>query len=179
MPSNSTEDLDPVVRAIAIEHERLVKAVGIDCEIRHTRRTILEHDAYWAQGREGVAKIKALRKMAGLYILPHREYTKKVTWVLITIHLYDCAWHLVLKRAGKLCWDVDADINENGITDYEEMTRIGEKLGLTCGGRWTKLDWVHYQYTAGFTTDELKQGRRPVQIMKVPTYRESQTQEAI
>lgn len=174
MPSHRLEDLDLVARAYAIEHERRVKAVGIDCEIRHTRRTILEHDAYWAQGRENPETIKVLRHKAGLYILPHNEYTKKVTWTLTTIHLYDCAWHLVLKRNGVLCWDVDADINENGISDYEEMTRIGEDLGLTCGGRWNKRDWVHYQYTAGLTTDELKQGRRPVQIMAVPSFREPQ-----
>ena len=68
MPSNLPEDLDPVVRAIAIEHERRVKAAGIDCVIRHTLRTILEHAAYWAQGRDSVAKIKSLRVMASLFI---------------------------------------------------------------------------------------------------------------
>ena len=179
MPSHRIEDLDPVVRAKAIEHERRAKSAGIDCVIRHTRRTILEQEALWAQGRESIAKIKALRKIASLYeIRSKKEYERKVTWTLWSKHQANCAYHLVLRRNGKICWDTEADINDNGISDYEEMGRIGEELGCVWGVGDPKRDLVHYEFTAGITKDELRQGKRPAQIMAIPTYREPKQQEA-
>lgn len=44
---------------------------------------------------------------------------------------------------------------------------IGEKMGFEWGGRWKMKDYPHFQYTAGLSLEDIKQGNMP-DINKVP-----------
>ena len=162
MPSRDPERLHPVVRR---KYNALIESArvqGIPFILTQTDRLQKEQDAFWAQGREPLPVVNALREIAGLPPIGLWTNTKIITSVRTSTHQFGFAFDVALKNQKRgVHWDTKADINEKGGADYDELGKLGEAEGLTWGGRFPKRDLVHFQWTGGLTLSELKAGKRP------------------
>ena len=130
------------------------------------RRTLEEHVALYAQGRESYAEIIKLREVAGLWKIDEATAGRKVTWTFLSTHLaeyalpknhpdygkvlaVDFALRVHTNRRSKLHWNIKMDVNDNEIPDYEEVGKIFEKHGFIWGGRWKTPDMPHIQWPLG------------------------------
>ena len=127
------------------------------------RRTLEEHIALYAQGRENYAEICCLREVAGLWKIDEETAARKVTWTFLSKHIAEyalpkdhqdygkvLALDFALKHhadgRSKLHWNIKMDVNDNEIPDYEEAGKIFEKHGFVWGGRWKNADRPHIQW---------------------------------
>lgn len=104
-----------------------------------TYRAQAEQDALYAQGRTTPGAI--------------------VTWTKSSLHSKVDnagkpaaeAFDVAVLQDGKPTWVTKVDVNENNLSDYEEIGRIGERLGLIWGGRFRnskgqpRPDYPHLQ----------------------------------
>jgi len=163
MPSRRLQDLHPIVAGLCRTFLALCKERGIDVRITSTLRTEAEQLALFAQGRKSLREVNALRAEAGLPPFTEKENKLRVTNSLTSLHQFGCAFDCVIMGGASPApaWDIEADINENQIPDYEEIGRIGESVGLAWGGRFKFRDYCHFEYTGGLTLAELRAGKRP------------------
>lgn len=156
MASRKIEELVPELRDLAREHVKRCKERGVPIVLTCTARDKMEQMALYAQGRMKLQFVNMLRKEAGLWEIGEKENGRKVTWTLNSRHVvdlrkgekataYDVCLVKQVKGKKRLHWNLKEDVNGNDITDYEEVCRIGEELGLQAGGRWRKPDWPHFQ----------------------------------
>jgi peptidoglycan L-alanyl-D-glutamate endopeptidase CwlK len=151
MASRNLSDLTPTLEKKARKFLALCEKRGLPVHITCTRRSIHEHEALYAQGREPLEKVNELRKAVGLWALKEEENQRPVTWTLKSRHIvFDekeraRAFDVALVRDKQFVWDLKVDINENDLNDWEEIGRIGESAGLEWGGRWAKPDRPHFQ----------------------------------
>ena len=71
-----------------------------------------------------------------------------VTWTKNSRHTSRRAWDIAIKdpQTGKINWSViKADVDLDGLPDYEEMATIGRQMGLTVGMDFSKCDPCHYE----------------------------------
>lgn len=131
------ETLLPEVKALA---EKLLDALaerGVNAVVTWGRRTPAEQAALYAQGREPLADVNALRKAAGMAPLAGEENLRKVSWSRRSPHLTGRAFDLaVLGPGGKPDWSPTA---------YELPGELGAELGLTWGGSWKQRDLPHFE----------------------------------
>ena len=97
--------------------------------------------AYYSQGRESLATVNYLRKVAGLPAITASQNKYKITWTLKSKHItnldnespYDDmsrAIDIGLKAEdGKYVGDGTADLNKDGKKDYFQIGAIGERIG--------------------------------------------------
>lgn len=89
-----------------------------------------------------------------------------VTWVKggYSYHNYGLAFDIVIlidwNGDGifeEASWDVIADIDKDGVSDWMEVVHHFESLGWEWGGRWNprKRDRPHFQKTFGYSTSDL------------------------
>jgi hypothetical protein len=116
--------------------------------ILETLRTEAAQKAYYAQGREKLETINALRKKAGLYLLGEAEGKRIVTRTMESAHLSGKAGDIVPVLDGKIPWIITAE--NAGL--WLAFGRLGMEAGLEWGGTWKPLDkygigWdaPHYQ----------------------------------
>lgn len=151
MSSRNLTDLVPSMEAKAREFLRICAEKGIPAHVTCTARSIHEHEALYAQGREPLEKVNELRKAVGLWALKEEENKRPVTWTLKSRHIvYDekekaRAFDVAIVKDKQFVWDLKVDVNDDHIPDYEEMGKIGESVGLEWGGRWKKPDYPHFQ----------------------------------
>lgn len=119
-------------------------------------RNYLEQNALFAQGRELLVVVNNLRKVAGLAPITEEE-NKIVTWTINSEHVINLedarkdndksrAIDFAIKdKNGQVTWNLKADVNEDGISDYRECALIGENIGFYSGMRFKKPDWPHLQ----------------------------------
>ena len=137
MASRAIHDLHPAVARRALAHMEVCKEQGIELLIYCTYRSTDEQDKLYAQGRTDPGKIITNARGGQ------------------STHQYRCAYDAVPVINGKAVWD-----------DLNLIIRVGQ-LGETCGlewaGRWSgKLkETVHYQYTGGYSINELRLGKVP------------------
>jgi len=129
------------------------KKIVITC----TDRTYQEQTAYFAQGRETLDKVNALRKIAGLWLITEEENKKKITWTMNSEHVVNleddnkdndksrAIDFAIVGDYGKIIWDVKVDVNADGISDYRECAMLGESIGFWSGMRFKTADWPHLQ----------------------------------
>jgi peptidoglycan LD-endopeptidase CwlK len=132
MSSRKIEDLDPRLRPLAQAFAAKMAENGVPFIFTCTRRSQEEQDALYEQGRTKPGKI--------------------VTWTKKSKHIAGLAFDIAVCKDGlKPHWDLKADVDKDGIPDYEEAVRIGESLGLVCGGRWKKKkrDYPHFELPTG------------------------------
>lgn len=127
------------------------------------KRSLLEHIALYAQGRESYREICQLRAVAGLWGIAEDEAAKKVTWTFLSKHIaqyalpkdhkdygkvlaVDFALKHFVDGKSKLYWNVKVDVNDNEVSDFKEVGLIFEKHGFEWGGRWSKPDRPHIQW---------------------------------
>lgn len=150
MPDRDLNHLTPALRILCNSHLAACDAAGLDVFVTFTRRTEAEQAALYAQGRETLDRVNALRDLAGLPAISSAENAHEVTWTHASKHLpgpdglaraYDVA---IRDKDGRF-WDTKRDRNDNGCPDFLEIARIGKTLGLECGMFWAQPDPAHYQ----------------------------------
>lgn len=118
---------------------------GIPCRITFTVRTQEEQDALYAQGRQARKMVNALRLKAGMSMLPSLGPNRVVTWVRHSKHQDGIAFDVVpMKRLDSLLPNWNSPM-------WKKLGAIGEHLGLTWGGNWTKPDRPHFEWNGGTT----------------------------
>ena len=141
MASRRIEDLHPKFQLLARRFLDACRDAGHNIIITCGYRSIAEQDALYAQGRTK----------------PGRRVTNArggQSW-----HNYGLAIDIVFIRGGKADW--------NG--PWEAIGVIGERLGLTWGGRWKRLpDRPHFEWHPGLTIAQAKEfvarGCKPTEI---------------
>ena len=137
--------LDPLARPKFEEFlRRLDKKLGEERYVVYEgRRSVRVQEAYYAQGREPLEKVNALRKAAGLYLLRSEKDNYPITWTLKSKHIDGMAMDAVpADGAGNPTWDL-AHFRET----FEAIRDSGFAAGLECGADWPapKTDWPHYE----------------------------------
>lgn len=153
--SRSLADLHPVFRPIAEEWQRRCELAGWHILIYFTARSFAEQAALWAQGRESVNAVNALRRVVNFGPLGDREARRRVTnakpgrsW-----HQYGLAIDYVpIRSDGKPDWIYSpgdpADV-------YDETARLAKALGCIWGGDFeTFKDYGHIEYHPGVTIEQ-------------------------
>ncbi len=129
--------LDADVRELAAKFLDRLESLGGRAIVTWGKRTAAEQAALYAQGREPLAAVNALRQAAGMCPLGPVENLRQVSWSRNSPHLSGRAFDIaVLDSAGKADWTAPA---------YELPGRVGQELGLTWGGSWKKRDLPHFE----------------------------------
>ena len=107
------------------------------------RRSTAVQEAYYAQGRNTLEAVNALRKKAGLYLLRSERDNYQITWTLKSKHIEGLAMDVLpVNGAGNPTWDL------GHFRKFFEIIRdCGRYAGLECGADWPdpQKDWPHYQ----------------------------------
>lgn len=140
--------LVPKAQELYYKFEAAMQAEKLPFIVTSTLRTAAEQNALYAQGRENLEVINALRKIAGMQAIGPVEAAKKVTWTMASRHLTGRAFDIALLNKGKPHWDLKISVDEDDIPDYFEAAKIGQKVGLIAGGLWDKADWPHFEVQA-------------------------------
>jgi hypothetical protein len=107
------------------------------------RRSAEAQAAYFAQGREPLGKVNAMRNAAGLYSLRSERDNYKITWTLKSKHIEGLAMDVLpTDGAGNPTWDL-AHYRQT----FEMIRDRAAAAGLECGADWyaPQTDWPHYQ----------------------------------
>lgn len=141
--SRRLEDLHPVVATLARKLLFNAQEACVPVMITQTLRSMDEQATLYARGRTAPGRIVT-------YAKPGQSY-----------HNYGLAFDVAILKDGTPTWDTKVDVNDNEVEDYLEVGLLGEKLGLTWGGRWRFVDLPHFQYTFGLSINDLLAGKRP------------------
>jgi peptidoglycan L-alanyl-D-glutamate endopeptidase CwlK len=97
-----------------VENE-IEKALGIEVMVTQIERTDAIQNAYYAQGRQPLAEVNRLRKLAGLYLIDEKENSYTVTKAKAgeTPHC-GFAWDYCPLKNGKLDYSNLTVINKCG-----------------------------------------------------------------
>lgn len=156
-------DLIPEAQSAYLAAKKECEEKGLIIVETCIRRTLEEHIALYAQGRENYAEICKLREIAGLWKIDEQTAARKVTWTFLSKHIaeyafpknhpdygkvlaVDFALRMHTDKRSKLHWNIKMDINDNEVPDYEEAGLIFEKHGFVWGGRWKTPDRPHIQW---------------------------------
>lgn len=154
MPSRRLEHLDNRMRPLVERWlARCASELPFGVLVTQTWRDSTEHRAYYAQGREPLESTNGFRKAAGLPPITEAENARKVTWVQFSKHML---WtdgapaslavdFCIVDGSRKPVWDPKADVDKDGVPDYEAVGRIAEACGLVWGGRWKTPDYPHVE----------------------------------
>lgn len=158
MGSRRIDDLHPSVQKKAVFMLGRCAEQGIQVIITCTLRSMKEQAALYAQGREEISKVNALRAVAGMApiksIAENRIVTKAKPGE--SLHNYGLAFDVVPLEAGKPIWDP-------GHSVWQSIGKIGKECGLEWAGDWkgTIKEFPHFQYTGGLSLDQIRQGQMP------------------
>jgi hypothetical protein len=137
--SRDVRDLTPELEEKEQEFALKMLEAGLPFAITCTLRTKDEHVALWAQGRQPLAVVNELRRMAKLPPITEAENLRCVTWTLNSRHFAGKdgkarAFDFVLLKANKTTWDIKCDVDNDHIPDYIEAGAIAKSIGLVWGG---------------------------------------------
>lgn len=115
-------------------------------------RSNQEQAALYAQGRAPLYEVNMQRILVGLTPITETENQRTVTNAKPgqSKHNLDPAeaGDLVvvsLAKGVQYVWDAGVDLQGDGIAEYVELGRIGERLGLIWGGAWKTKDYGHLE----------------------------------
>jgi peptidoglycan L-alanyl-D-glutamate endopeptidase CwlK len=140
---------------------------GVRLRISYALRSFAEQTALYAQGRQTLAEINRLRKIAGMQPIGASEAKNKVTNAQAgsSYHNYSLAMDIVLlyDKNGdgvfeEASWDLKRDGDKDGISDWTEVTKYLVDRGWQ-NGFWTNgkhWDKPHFQYTYGLSIKDLQ-----------------------
>lgn len=148
--------LVPQLREIYYKFYNKVQETGLNIALTCTARELKDQVALYAQGRQPLAEVNELRRIAKLPAITETENKRRVTWTLRSKHIINLddadptndlskAFDIVILKNGKAVWDVKADTNGDNKADYIQLGAIGKSLGLVWGGDFSSPDYVHYQ----------------------------------
>ncbi|MWC27868.1 M15 family metallopeptidase [Paenibacillus sp. MMS18-CY102] len=137
-----TAQLHPIVRKQADELVRLTQQQGIRILITDGFRSAAEQDALYRKGRSDEGSIVTKAKGGQSY----HNFGLAVDFAL-------------LKDDGSASWEMNADLNGNGKSDWQEVVAIAKSLHFEWGGDWSNFpDYPHLQMTFGYSIRELQRG---------------------
>ena len=138
--SRDLMELYPAVQARAVKFIETCKAEGIDLLVTCTYRDYEAQDALYAQGR---AK-------KGARVTNARGGQ--------SFHNFRCALDVVPLRSGKPVWGTTGADGKL----WQRIGAIGKACGLEWAGDWkTFKEYPHFQYTGGFSLEQLRGGKVP------------------
>ena len=143
------------------ELESLSEQNSLHFIVTQTLRSQEEQAAYYARGRLPLSDVNDLYKLAGLGDISAEDNKKIVTkakTVWDSFHAYGRAFDIaVITSDGKVDWDDAADWNSDGLSDWLQLGKLGEQIGLEWGGNFSSMpDFPHFQLREGYTIAELK-----------------------
>ena len=116
-----------------------LKRMGVTgIAVSESLREVAVQMAYYSRSRMSIADVKAMYKAAGLYAIGDAEAKRAVTWTLESKHIRGEAIDLVPTNGGAYWWSAPPEV-------WKRMGEIGEKHGLTWGGRWKNTDCPHFE----------------------------------
>lgn len=153
--------LIPPLKQKLEELEVLAEQNNIHFIVTQTLRTKEEQEAYYARGRQSLDVVNLLYKAAGLPPISIKENESIVTkakTVWDSFHAYGRAFDVaIVSKDGKINWNDNVDWDSDGVSDWVELGRLGESIGLEWGGNFSSLpDLPHFQLREGYTIAELK-----------------------
>jgi hypothetical protein len=145
------DDMHPVLRE-RYEAFRLAadQLANVPYMVNCILRTYTEQQALHAQGRLSLQDVNGLRAKAGMQPISAAENKYKVTWTMKSKHFPDIygksrAFDVVVLKNGRTpSWDLKWDGDKDNVTDYEELAKMAEMVGLVAGGH-AFGDWPHFQ----------------------------------
>jgi peptidoglycan L-alanyl-D-glutamate endopeptidase CwlK len=143
------------------ELESLAEQNSLQFIVTQTLRSQEEQTAYYARGRLSLVDVNNLYNLAGLGSISAEDNNKIVTkakTVWDSFHAYGRAFDIaVINSEGKIDWDDAADWNSDGLSDWLQLGKLGETIGLEWGGNFSSMpDFPHFQLREGYTIAELK-----------------------
>lgn len=159
MDSRDIKDLTPTMQLLYANFAMAMAAAGHPFIVTSTARMTKTQIALYAQSRQSLDEVNALRKIAGMPPITEKENQKPVTWTLKSMHLIDLddsdpnndkskAFDIALvdpKNPKAVIWNTKVDVDGDKVPDYIEAGKIGESVGLVWGGRWKNPDYPHFQ----------------------------------
>lgn len=145
MASRKIEDLDPAIRDKAELFLARCAEQGIQLLVTCTRRNRSEQTALYAQGREDISKVNAMRSIAGMAEIKTLGENRIATNAKAgeSLHNHGLALDVVPLEAGKPIWD-------SGHPVWQLIGAIGKTCGLEWGGEWKKFkEFPHFQEREG------------------------------
>ena len=133
--SNALRALDPYVAFLASEFLGLTKAHNLDVRITAAFRSWDEEDRLYASGRTKPGPIVTNARGGNSY------------------HNWGLAFDAAPFENNRI---------SNDSAKFMQMGRLGEQVGLEWGGSFKSIvDFPHFQYTFGLSTEDLLNGKRP------------------
>lgn len=127
----------------------LKQKMDIDIFVTEGCRSNVVQTAYYAQGRESLAKVNELRKKAGLPALTDQKQNVIITYALPgqSAHNWCAAADVYAAKDGKLITD------KNILTKYYAIVKelIAKQDDVVWGGNWATgndpphFEWKHYR----------------------------------
>lgn len=81
----------------------------------------------------------------------HKKLGKGAAPAGKSMHEFRCAWDICINSKTD-AYNVDM---------LKKVAVIAKKLGITCGADFPNVDRPHFQYTGGFTEDQIRAGKIP------------------
>jgi len=137
MTIRSIDELDDRVKDTVRNFTDHLDSNKIPYVILETRRTKEVQEAYYAQGRESLTRINALRSLAGLNPIGESEGKRIITWTRKSKHIDGLAVDIAPVIDRKIPWNVT---DKEQAAAWLELGAIGESFGLDWGGKWPPFD---------------------------------------
>ncbi|MEC0282445.1 M15 family metallopeptidase [Terribacillus saccharophilus] len=135
---NMGSGMDAIVKKSALEVIRRAYKEGINAQISHGMRTYEQQNALYAQGRTKSGSI--VTNARGGY--SNHNFGLAVDYFLTN------------EDGTKAIWSVNSH--------WQRVAAIAKSLGFVWGGDWRSFrDYPHLEMTGGFTTAQLRAGKRP------------------
>ena len=155
MASRKIMDLTSRMQEFYLKFAHAMRDAGLVFTVTCTSRTYAEQEALFAQGRQPIDQVNALRARVGLSPITAEANKRKVTWTLNSKHIVHSAdekaraFDIVLLDPAKKRphWDLKVSLDDDQIPDYEEAGKVGESVGLKWGGRFN--DYCHFEDPEG------------------------------
>ena len=155
--SRSIEDLTDSCREKYHKLVQFCEKHGVVFIVTFTARTFGEQCVLFMQGRQPLERVNKARADVGWASITEKANKRPVTWTLESKHVVDeenpkaRAFDVALVEDGKVSWDLKADFDKDGISDYLEIGHLGEAVGLKWGGRFKDRkgkaipDYAHFE----------------------------------
>lgn len=141
--SRKIEDLTPRLRVVYARFKEEMEKAGLRFIVTQTLRTKEEQEALYAQSRQPLHIVNALRQAAGLGAIDAATNKKAVTWTKNSRHLPQGDGKAI---AFDICIvDAKGTPQWNDIKSFKKAGEIGQKVGLLWGGSWRTPDLPHFE----------------------------------
>lgn len=131
------------------------EGIGLQMVLTCVLRTYEEQIALYAQGRQSLQAVNALRNKAGMVPILEKDNGYEVTWTMNSKHFPNAegkgrAFDFALLVPGKkiITWDTKWDADHDGVPEYLECANLAKECNLESGVFWKKPDTPHIQLPA-------------------------------